>query len=325
LRKQFRLFLGYITLICITSVSILLLLPDFRAKSIYNEELCFKVDKFTEENDDIDIVFIGSSKIKHHLNDSLFSELTNLNAFNLGVAATNPPESYIFFEDMLNNGLFNKKVVVLEVRAISEISYKNWWLERSTYWIDDKNLYLSLGLVDSNKSGILRKIFARGSYMFGYFSNAIGLNILRDDYLKLPSDSLFKAFTTLENKVINCELLNRLNQNTVDVIDMNSKVGVSNHFDYLNHLISQAKEKECHLVFYLAETNLKWQINELQPIFNKLPKRNKISIIDMRLFPFINDCSIKHNVTHFDSIGADSLTFAMAKEYLKIKNSKLIR
>lgn len=312
-------FILYVSLLGFASALVLAMFPDLRNKDIYNQELRSNVEMLANAKDSIELLFIGSSKIKHHINDQLFSKVTGIKSLNLGVPATNPPETYVIFEQLLNSGYFDNKTVILEVRSVSEIVYKNWWQARSTYWVDNNGVKQAFSLVDANQMGKLRKYFAKASYLLANVSNLIGLNILQEDLFGLPNNVKYEGFTTLDNRKVDCEFLKSLNENTVEVIDSNIEISNSGHYDYLFNLIVLSKEKRCNLIFYLAETNLDWQIKELYPLFNKLPDANKIAIVDSRTYPFLNNCDIKYNVTHFDEKGADSLTYAMAKEFLKIE------
>jgi hypothetical protein len=311
-------YLAYIIQLLFIAFLLAFLIPTIGNK-VLNIELDSSTNDYIDRKEEYEIVLIGSSKFQHQIIEKELEIQLDRKVYNLGLGATNPPETYVHLVYLLENGHLDNKDIVLEVRAVTEISYKNWWLSRSTYWLNYDNLKKSINLIDDSRFGRGRKILAKISFISNFISNKLNVNLLRDSYLRPYSSGISEfGYVALESNSIDCEKLKEVNSYVGSSEIQTKAIENSFHLEYLNELINLSNNRNSNLILFLADTNLKWQLETLVPLFRNIPYSNKIMIYDPEEFPFLNDCSIKNNVTHFDLDGSKLFTKAVGDGLAKI-------
>ena len=248
--------------------------------------------------------------------------------FNLGVDGTYPPETYQLLRDLLKSGRLNNKFVLLEVKSVHEIGYRNWHLPRTGYWLDMDGTQELVALSHSSYISLPRRLFAWVSYginavdrvaRIGYYANQLG-------FKKSGSVVSNRGFKPYETQ-LDCsdrELLPRQNEVVRKMIDTTPPTLRSQfHFKQLEELLKLAEFHNCRLLFYAAEAKLAWQLREIIPLFAALPEEHTLAAYDSRTYEFLKDCSLRADPFHFNTAGAQVhsqvIGKAMAEKFKQIK------
>ena len=101
-----------------------------------------KLDYFKQHRDEFDAVFVGSSRIYHHISPQLFDRTVQergheIRSFNFGVHALSPPESFYIVDKILELKPRKLRWLFLELAPLpAEIEPKRMGTIRATYWHD---------------------------------------------------------------------------------------------------------------------------------------------------------------------------------------------
>lgn len=101
-----------------------------------------KMVYFEQHKDEFDAVFVGSSRVYHHISPQLFDRTTRecgheIRSFNFGVHALSPPESFYIVDKILELKPRKLRWLFLELAPMpAEIEPKRLGTIRATYWHD---------------------------------------------------------------------------------------------------------------------------------------------------------------------------------------------
>ena len=136
---------------------------------------------YVESHEEINTLFIGSSRTQFHIDPLVFDSVTGkTQSFNLGYSSTRGEESMFFLEDLLahENFLQNIDYIFLEVRPLfyDELLYKNL---RGKYQLNkDRLIFLQSYFRPIND-------FATKDLSKSYVESLLGIGMVRDEWSQL--------------------------------------------------------------------------------------------------------------------------------------------
>lgn len=153
---------------------------------------------YVESHEEINPLFIGSSRTQFHIDPLVFDSVTGkTQSFNLGYSSTRGEESMFFLEDLLahENFLQNIDYIFLEVRPLfyDELLYKNL---RGKYQLNkDRLIFLQSYFRPIND-------FATKDLSKSYIESLLGIGMVRDEWSQLafPSMRLNKSIAFFEKR-----------------------------------------------------------------------------------------------------------------------------
>jgi len=183
---------------------------------------------YVESHEQINTLFIGSSRTQFHIDPLLFDSVTGrTKSFNLGYSSTRGEESMFFLEDLLDQKDFLKNIdyIFLEVRPLfyDEQLYKNL---RGKYQLNrDRLLFLQSYFQPINA-------FATKDLSKAYVESLLGIGMLRDGWSQLvfPGMRLNQSIAFFETR----GFANRKKAIESDRINSNLVAASINFTDKLN-------------------------------------------------------------------------------------------
>lgn len=114
------------------------------------ENVTPKLSFFAAHRNDFDTLFIGTSRLQHHISPALFDATTSAggratHSFNFGVDGMHPAESFFVIEQILALAPRNLRQVFIEFEGVQS----DWWraggpTRRLAYWHDWKQTSLTI-------------------------------------------------------------------------------------------------------------------------------------------------------------------------------------
>ncbi len=297
--------------------------PDFIRKFSY----------LKSKSKEYNTVFIGSSRIKYHINPIHFDSITrNTKSFNLGSSGMFVPASYFIAEKIINDTTLNLNNVILEFSFISDIS-KFLHRRKFYYWIDSEYLFFIVSSILESDKNFIEKSSLINQYFISYFDKYLALgsktSIYIEDLNPIKIDDFeknYNGYMSLDYQLLNAptdglkknrELflsdtlpLSRKRQKIQKLInDSNSCNTIFRKKIY--DLIDQAEKRGITLIFLLQQ-----DVNAVH-VYNSfidIPRKNKVDLsLDKQLYYAKNH----FDNTHLNNKGANILTEKFAFKFLR--------
>ncbi len=141
--RSFGYFMICLAGFCVTSLGLHVLLPRPEVAGVSP-----KVRFIQEHRDDIDTLFIGSSRVYHGLNPSVFDAVTAeagtpTHSYNFGVDAMLPPESFYVVDQILAANPRKLRWVFIELEDVQvTMSPEHLYTQRALSWHDWKRTWI---------------------------------------------------------------------------------------------------------------------------------------------------------------------------------------
>ncbi len=257
---------------------------DNKSRSVYQIIRGMKKQKY-------DYIFLGSSRVKRHINHQLINKQTGLKGLNLGLSAAGPNEVLLYLETFLANQNSCKNIYI-------EIGDK-WNQEypdslASVYelpFVHDTTVYNLFSPYDNNisyKKNIPFYRYAINSTKIGY--RAVAANLTDNNIQK-----------TLKFRPYKETLLN------TKPIDTRIKI---KHNICIDRIIDLCKKHDIHLVFFTSPY-LKVNDSEYKTFFKaNLPQYNDFS-------DAITDSTCFRDALHLNEKGANRFTKMVVDSLMK--------
>jgi hypothetical protein len=108
-----------------------------------------KIRRFSERKENVDILFIGSSRIYHGISPKVFDQTLRetgrpWHSFNVGMDGMSTPEAFALVRRLLALGVHKPKYVFFEVQSgigAGTPTRDDWVKERDVYWRDRDSLF----------------------------------------------------------------------------------------------------------------------------------------------------------------------------------------
>jgi hypothetical protein len=225
--------------------------------------------KFLKENNsNFNTIFVGSSRVRHHIKPNVFDSICGTQSFNLGSNGMFAPATYAMAEQLLIDNSLKIDNLLLDFTFVKSIS-RYLGTEKSHYWITPKNYSNTIHMIlNSRKNKIdkyelgkqysialANKLFSFGKPVFlykhnitnisdyevnnsGYYSLDYQLKFHPNERTQKSRFNFLKDSSGLEKQKIKNSERRVLKQNQ----------GLKNKID---QLLSLAKDKKINLVFFL--------------------------------------------------------------------------
>ncbi|MBT7491626.1 MAG: hypothetical protein HN704_08465 [Bacteroidetes bacterium] len=342
--------------IIITAVLIInqLIRKSFVSKTWGNFNVHIKTKYIKEKGDEFNTYFIGSSTIYRHLMPSVFDEEIDpdleVRSFNLGTGRFAPPETYIYYEYLINEEDLNIDYVIIELRDIFKILDENLHTARASYWYTPSAYLFAIKSLMSSKSfessdEKSHKIknhtisFAENVFNFGLIKSYV--RALQKEYelneRKVKSiigefDDGFKGYYVEDLKKGKNEyykrdparLQKKLNQMEMKYNKYDRKSFDCNlvHLYEINRLIELSEEKGIHLIFFLNPKIAVKQYEEYIPLMQQIDDEHKIELADCRFYPELYSLEYAYDNNHLNIDGVRIITKLAAKKFNEIVRNK---
>jgi len=313
-----------------------------------------KTEYFDDNKSEYNTVFIGSSTVHRHIIPSLFDEevnnISNLNvsSFNLGTGRFAPPESYIYYENLINMDSNNIKYVIIELRNIFRILDENLHSTRANYWYTPNSYIFTINAILDEKVsekkeykeqklrnhtisflenifnfGLIKAIYRanqKREVSFLQWQEIIGRNF--DGYKPYivgdegggKKRKLRKDSASIERKVRQME--NKFNKYSQNTPSCNQT-----HIKKIKQLIALSKKRGIHLIFFLSPKITIGIYDELIPLYMEIDDNHKIEMANSVLYPEHYSIEYAYDNSHLNFDGAKILTKHTARQFVNIINN----
>jgi len=312
-----------------------------------NETNDIKVEYYKKNISNYNTVFIGSSTTYKQIMPTVFDKQTKrsfqIKSFNMGSQAAAPPESYVFFENLISMKSSNLKYVIVELRDIAKIWENNLHSHRITYWYSIDSYIFAVNSIlnslimenDAKKQeikyhtvGFLENIFNIGTIK-SVIEHQIESEALTMSERKETLGENYDGFVPLEPD--NPGLQQRNKQFLKDTTKLYKKGIAMNqlfsdpgtfekgynkiHLKKINKMIEYSKKKGIHIIFLLQPKQTPNRYLELLPIYNQIDDQHKIELADSRKYPQLYLAKNSFDNGHLNIEGARKLTSILAYEF----------
>ncbi len=334
----YKLILGLILLLAGAWVVRLI----FNPSSYYgNDILQEKMRDYEPAAGKFNTVFIGSSIFLQNFNpvyfDSLMPPSLGIATYNLGSGGTLPPETYVFYENLLKHHGSDLRYAFIELRDISLFHPHNLHTIRKRYWMTPAEYGFILNTSihssipnDLKKNSILFYGVSLMERMFNvdYFNDIYG-HIANDqksskNKLKLIRKANLRGYLPVEGRSI------RQEQFLMDTSRLSLVAGLYRKFDAetdssyysrahlrrIQKLISESGKKGIHCFFVLQPKMSVYEMKEIVAILKHLPEEHVINLADPDRYPSLYLARNSFSESHFNMDGTHILTRLLAERFL---------
>jgi hypothetical protein len=305
-----------------------------------------KVRYIEENKKKVDVIFLGSSRIRRGIIPTLFDSLTHRYSqragisFNMGGPAAYIAENlYLLRKYAASDAGDHLKTVVIEWTGAYLPSPDKYKTERGRYWMDMQSLteQLSLmrgapGLINAWKEGKIQ-------YVFGAFLHRnLGLRRVSNNWMNTikpdPSNEdtrgyngLYRSHAPLVSKKppkpgipgFDPRQAQRDALNARNIHAMEHLEALSEDVELWQGLINSHTQRGIRLVLLIPPG----PVNERQlALLRRLPKDHFIDLSDPLKFPALYNSDLFFDYVHLNHDGARLLTQYLAESFLKLEGVK---
>jgi len=313
-------------LICVFQAILNLALPSYWGNDIIYE----KIKQQQEFNDDVNTLFIGTSRIYYHIDPLLFDKVTLCNSisYNIGSQGIAGLESYRIVDEIIHNAENSDiKTIFIEVPGFNLPSSKNSKSVRATYFINAIQSYRALRFKIDTKASWLSLMSTSIKACKTTLSNALGLqtfrtkcSILKEVLTKksrlvrdskrgfygqertVKKNSVVKSRSRIANK-----FYNSLSKSAPEEIEFLTKM--------INDQVRRAKENGINIVYVLMPKMSLKQYQDVYQSFSQLDIQNKINLSNPKEYPQYYNRKLSSDKVHLNTKGAKSMTKEFALHY----------
>jgi hypothetical protein len=293
-----------------------------------------KLKFFTENKDEFDTLFVGTSAIYYSVSPEIFDRTTResglpTHSFNFGIDAMHPPENFYVLEQILKTKPRNLKWVFLETADVQMKLHQEMGTERAVYWHDWPRTALTLRKAFDPRGGakwyikisrlwLARRDFATHLALFAKrFANVGRVDLLsshreradaaevelgpkRDGY-RLAGDAMSAENAASFQKRLAQEITGARPKQ----IDPYAEEAYRNYAGQIRQIGAE--------VFFVA-TPLIFQ----SPIsFRASPPGPLLAFNDSKTYPMLFDPKVRIDDAHLTKEGAEEFTRLLAQEFVR--------
>ena len=286
-----------------------------------NEVYSLKKEQYLKVENNINTLFIGSSKIDSHLNASLFDELLinqNIQSYNLGAPYTFSPEHYFLYESLLRQNKNKLTHVFLEINAPRTPEWSKMRTKKNFYWHGTKALKFIINYVNAGNYSLQKKIGLPALYLLTSLNKHFSLAHLapsKESDMCTGNDR--KGFCPMDNRPDKYRKgVNKQKQ----IAKKYYKDGAikrhlnAYHLSVLLQLIKQSTARGIHLTYIITPRGAQ-EIPELLALKNALPQKHIIDLGKPMDFPELYDFDHTSDEAHLNEEGAKEFTKLLAQKF----------
>ncbi|MEO9964295.1 MAG: hypothetical protein ABJF11_00810 [Reichenbachiella sp.] len=295
-----------------------------------DSEFIKKHADYLNNHSESEVLFLGSSRVKHHIIpyvfDTSLNENRTLDSYNLGVSLLTPPHSYYLLEEILNHPAEDLKFIIIEMERVT-VSKK----QEACHFLDADAVFFSgKAILDSEMSYYKREFFTQLG--LEYFRGLMNYGFLSEYPLNMKYssdiDGLYqRGFMSIDQQYIrsgNNKLLAR--RHNLDSLELAQKKAINTplhdsidhinqtHLDKINDLIELSNDRGIRLIFLLG-TRTEFDHKELRELYNAISPHHKIDLGNSIKFPELYSKEYYWDRGHYNEKGAILYTKTLAKEF----------
>lgn len=292
---------------------------------------------YVHQNDDqINALFVGSSKTRHHIMPKVFDSLcvnTGISSYNLGSNGMFAPATYKIAEELLLDENIELDYLLIEFGFVQDLqrymgSEKSYYWITPSYWSSTMSMLYHSDLSNEDKLSLsyqYSKILVNKYMSFGELTmldrrNLVGIdkNLIDEKnlgYNSLENDlKINKTKSLLKSRDVflkDTTLLSTLYEKQFSKNLISSNAGLSKT---IQEILNVGNEKGVQVIFVLQSNG---QIEEIKNVFNEIPVENKI---DLSQVPEFYQADYHFDNGHLNDNGARLFTIKLYEQFAKIIN-----
>jgi hypothetical protein len=306
-----------------------------------NDILEEKMKQFPKVADEYNSIFIGSSIILHNFDPGLFDEALpdslGITTYNLGSGGTMPPETYDFYDKLMQQHPGNIRYVFFELRDIGLFEERHTHTLRKRYWMTPGEYgFIAKSVIQSANTDSIKWMNLKHYGVAGierlclvnYFNDLAGTNT------KGREGQLFKQEQLKQNNTRGYLPLHdpsRAHQMFLQDTSMlyqiagqyrafrhkNSPANPAGaHIHRLLEIIGVAEAQGIRCFFILTPKHELEQMKETMRLASHIPERNLINVADPDKCPELYLACNSVSNSHFNEQGTQILSLSIAQEFL---------
>jgi len=311
-----------------------------------------------EKPNQYNTIFVGSSKTFRGMKPHIFNRYVRNNSnlkvtsFNYGLGGATAGQIYGLCRNLIDYDLPNLKYIFYELRSIQTSTQqkkfvKNLHTKRSRLWLKDwRGLKFGINAywgLKEEKYTFFRKVKFSFYFFVKYIENKLNIGVVKDmalrkqemkdldlsivgndGYIRIEDDADLIGIKSQHEAYVSdsTNIMNSNRKRSHEAFSPTNKVpGIFNndaYADELNILIEMAKSKGIRIIFVPHPMLKGNDYKNIRPVFNKLPAKNKVNLVDSKKFPEIYKADQYWDETHTNDKGAMILTKTLAKKFIGI-------
>lgn len=317
---------GFIVFVCVFQTLLNTILPPYWG----NEVIYKKFKQLDSSNEQVNTLFIGTSRVHCHIDPTQFDKETRGESKSWNIASPGAAglETFRIVNDIINTSKTHAiKTIYVEMPSYNAPPVENASNVRATYFLDIPQWSKSIAYMCGRDKGILYIISETIRSTTLLFSNLLGLNHFKTK-LDILSDVLF------ENEIVDTNN-NRgfagLKKTAKDFGPIKTRLQFARKFyslsvDNKDHevtfltkdikgLIDKASEKGISLVYVLMpKIPLSKYIDNYQS-FIQLDSKNRLNFSNPKVYPQLYELKYSSDKAHLNIHGAKVVTSKLADHY----------
>lgn len=311
----------------------------FVSKFYGNDVFTNKLKALSQDEQDYEAFFLGTSRVNNQINPQLFERLSNVKSYNLGCPGTSGIENLKLLRHILNQENPSLKYVFVEFPFVNLHAEENANAVRSMYFLDRKSISLYKAFLKHNDFSPLEQVqhlFSRA--ILPFLKKNLGISVFRAQLtalynssrnLKADPDQGYSPLKVGTNKaqhiqrredfLKNTSILQTRKDDALNVLKEEKKLkpnaALLAEIKDLNQL---AKSKRIKIVYMVLPRNPGLVYENTLPVYNKLSDKQKIKILDPRKFPEYYSEAYAYDKGHLNAKGSALLTTEIAEQFLQL-------
>lgn len=305
-----------------------------------NDILEGKMKVYSPDSGRYNAVFIGSSVVLRNIDpkvfDSSLPDSLGITSFNLGSGGTLPPETYIFYENLLKQHGAGLKYAFIELRDIGIFDPFHLHTLRKRYWITPgEYLFILRSDLPSPKTRDIKLSNARyygismleRLFIVDYFNDIYGKSTegreVQEFRLKMVRDEENRGFLGLEGRSVRQQQFLMDTTSLVRIAEAYRRVSSERekyahstaHADRIKSLIELSEKHGVKCYFILHPKHRPDQITSTLLTAMQIPEKNLINLADPDITPELYLARYSFSESHFNMRGAQVLSKMIAEKF----------
>ena len=318
----------YCALFCLINIPISILIYNSLDVASRTEQMHFikKLQSFKKQENELDAIFIGSSRVFHGIDTNLFSKNTGLKSYNLGLTSFFPPKTLILLENLFDTIKATKikhiffelnRPVLIRKNFKSEAAYYNanflyefdiifLWKYHNLEMI--KHAYLAA----SRKFFTVTKILLMKKHKAGslkHFSKRLG-------YEPLSSGNHGKGLQKRRDNFLQNNLKININE-----IEPQHKLNPDNSlfFNHFHKTLKRYRDLGIEIIFFNTPGS---SLTDTKKTYSIFLEKNSYPFIEINSsrYPDLFKKELFYDVHHLNKNGAEMFTEILSRKYLQLNN-----
>lgn len=277
-----------------------------------------KFNKIFHEENNYDVLFVGSSRAECHFNPKIFDSITGYNSYNIGISGSNNSFTYGIYKAYLSKSKAPKYAIMnIDYQFAHESSDTIYEFPRFFPYLDNEILFNELNKRD--------KRFFLFKYLPPYAIAFLGdkyFNIALRGYSNNPSsydEQCYKGFQSINP-------LNYKDLENEDTCKYKAWI-LKENSDYLDSIISISKDKNIELIFVVSPLHKNGikrvkNVGEVISQFGAIAQKNNILFMNYHLDSISNDDTNFADFYHMKNKGATLFSKKFSSDFIRSKGAK---